>query len=236
MGLDTVELVMVVEETFDVSIPDEEAEKLRTVGDLYYWIAERIGAPGSSICPSSAAFYRLRRVLMRVWKIDRRVIRPATATSELVPLDGRRRAWAALEQELSWRLPNLRRPLWLSMVCWSILAGLWPITFLACFVNGLPASLFTSLVISECIVWVLLLWPVAELTRPLAVHLPPSCVTVRGLVDASVRSNYGIIGKQATGSYPQGEVWDRLRQIVAEQAGIPIEKVTEELDFVRDLA
>ena len=32
-SLDTVELVMAFEKEFDIEIPDEEAEKLRTVGD-----------------------------------------------------------------------------------------------------------------------------------------------------------------------------------------------------------
>jgi len=33
-SLDTVELVMAFEEEFDVEIPDEEAEKIRTVKDV----------------------------------------------------------------------------------------------------------------------------------------------------------------------------------------------------------
>jgi acyl carrier protein len=37
-SLDTVELVMAAEEEFEVSIPDEVAEKLRTVGDLVNWL------------------------------------------------------------------------------------------------------------------------------------------------------------------------------------------------------
>lgn len=32
-SLDTVELIMVFEEEFDLEIPDEEAEKIKTVGD-----------------------------------------------------------------------------------------------------------------------------------------------------------------------------------------------------------
>lgn len=32
-SLDTVELIMAFEEEFDIEIPDEEAEKIKTVGD-----------------------------------------------------------------------------------------------------------------------------------------------------------------------------------------------------------
>jgi acyl carrier protein len=37
-SLDTVELVMAFEEEFGMEIPDEEAEKLRTVGDAINYI------------------------------------------------------------------------------------------------------------------------------------------------------------------------------------------------------
>ncbi len=33
-SLDTVELIMKMEEDFEIEIPDEEAEKLKTVGDV----------------------------------------------------------------------------------------------------------------------------------------------------------------------------------------------------------
>lgn len=37
-SLDTVELVMALEEEFDTEIPDEDAEKIRTVKDVYDYI------------------------------------------------------------------------------------------------------------------------------------------------------------------------------------------------------
>ena len=37
-SLDTVELVMEFEDEFDMNIPDEEAEKIRTVGDAVKYI------------------------------------------------------------------------------------------------------------------------------------------------------------------------------------------------------
>lgn len=37
-SLDTVELIMAFEEEFDIEIPDEEAEQIRTVGDAIEFI------------------------------------------------------------------------------------------------------------------------------------------------------------------------------------------------------
>lgn len=41
-SLDLVELVMAFEEEFETEIPDEEAEKIRTVGDAVNYIKDRI--------------------------------------------------------------------------------------------------------------------------------------------------------------------------------------------------
>ncbi len=40
-SLDTVELVMAFEEAFDLEIPDEDAEKIRTVQDAVQYISAR---------------------------------------------------------------------------------------------------------------------------------------------------------------------------------------------------
>ncbi len=42
-SLDTVELVMAFEKEFDIDIPDEEAEKLQTVGDAMKYLNEKVG-------------------------------------------------------------------------------------------------------------------------------------------------------------------------------------------------
>lgn len=39
-SLDTVELIMALEEEFDVEIPDEKAEKIKTVGEAISYIQE----------------------------------------------------------------------------------------------------------------------------------------------------------------------------------------------------
>ncbi|WP_027718278.1 acyl carrier protein [Desulfovirgula thermocuniculi] len=41
-SLDIVELVMALEEEFDITIPDEDAEKIRTVGEAVKYIQDHI--------------------------------------------------------------------------------------------------------------------------------------------------------------------------------------------------
>jgi acyl carrier protein len=41
-SLDIVELVMALEEEFDLTIPDEDAEKIRTVGEAVRYIQEHL--------------------------------------------------------------------------------------------------------------------------------------------------------------------------------------------------
>jgi len=41
-SLDIVELVMAMEEKFDVEIPDDDAEKIQTIGDAISYLKERL--------------------------------------------------------------------------------------------------------------------------------------------------------------------------------------------------
>jgi acyl carrier protein len=41
-SLDTVELVMAFEEKFDIEIPDDDAEKMRTVGDAIEYLNSKL--------------------------------------------------------------------------------------------------------------------------------------------------------------------------------------------------
>ena len=42
-SLDTVELVMAFEDKFDIEIPDEDAEKMRSVGDAVEYLKTKLG-------------------------------------------------------------------------------------------------------------------------------------------------------------------------------------------------
>ena len=57
-SLDTVELVMAFEEEFSVEVPDEDAEKLQTVGDVVKYIEEKTAKKFSG----SAVFHEKTRL------------------------------------------------------------------------------------------------------------------------------------------------------------------------------
>jgi acyl carrier protein len=52
-SLDIVELVMELEEEFEITIPDEEAEKIKTVGQAIDYIEAKLKEKGSGGAPSS---------------------------------------------------------------------------------------------------------------------------------------------------------------------------------------
>ncbi len=43
-SLDVVELVMAIEETFDIVVPDEDVEGMQTIGDVETYLAGRVTA------------------------------------------------------------------------------------------------------------------------------------------------------------------------------------------------
>ena len=56
-SLDTVELVMALEEAFDIEIPDEAAEGIATVGDALKFIEEKKRLIKNAKVPSSSYYW-----------------------------------------------------------------------------------------------------------------------------------------------------------------------------------
>ncbi|MEM7758677.1 MAG: phosphopantetheine-binding protein, partial [Cyanobacteria bacterium P01_A01_bin.40] len=62
MGLDAVELLIKIEERFQTYIPDFEAEKITTVGELHYFLMQRIRRRDLSSCLTASIFYSIRQI------------------------------------------------------------------------------------------------------------------------------------------------------------------------------
>ena len=42
-SLDAVEIIMAIEDEFDIEVPDEDAEKFQNIGDIIRYVEEKIG-------------------------------------------------------------------------------------------------------------------------------------------------------------------------------------------------
>ena len=77
MGLDSVEIILAVEEEFGLEIPDAEAARMITVGDLQAFLVvelRRLGRPGVD---ADAIFERLRGIICRQLGVQPDVVMPA---------------------------------------------------------------------------------------------------------------------------------------------------------------
>lgn len=216
MGLDSVDLVLAVEEEFDLTISDAEASRCRTPGDIIAIITDRMLPTGRPTCRSQAAFHRLRRSLGSVLGVPRNAVKLNAPIDRWLPTHARRQAWDQLRTEVgSRRWPELKRPAWLQATLWSLAlaaggAGLtWqgPITAL-----GLAA--LAGIVATR-------------LTRPLADYLPAGLETVRSLVS--------YVPAPASAHWTRADVASRIREIVIEQLALNPAEYREDADFIRDL-
>lgn len=232
MGLDTVELVIRVEETFGIAIPDAEAETIVTMGDLRRYVVARLGLEESSRarsrCPSQLAFHRLRRALVEGLGVDRGLVRLATPMGALVASEGRREVWDRLAKALDVPLPRLVWPARVSNAfVIAFVFGVPAVAWLGIVAGVSPADGFAAGVILLIVLGLL----AAALAAPLATEVPPACATVRGAVGLVLFRALESIRDEVD----SGTIWDVLRQIVAEQAGVDAAGLTEATSFVGDL-
>jgi hypothetical protein len=96
MGLDLVEFTIAVEDAFRLTIPDADAERLRTPGELVEYLLERLVLADHPTCLDQRAFYALRRAAMAVFAKPRDAFRPNTKWDEVLPKGQRRRFWHSL--------------------------------------------------------------------------------------------------------------------------------------------
>jgi hypothetical protein len=238
MGLDVVELVMEIEEAFDIVIPDRDGERIRDLGDLYQFVLKQMGRRRGGPCLSSVTFYRVRRALVEAAGVERHGIAPQSRLEDLLPIGSRRWQWGQLRESLgSLSLAKLKRPA--KVIAGIALASLAFLGVAAGFLYGAAGVALWGGLIAVA-VWARLLIETALLTRatlqltaPLAVCFPREYVTVRDVVLDLLAHHYGLIASEVNPLGPVGpagndcEVWDALCRIIAENLGIDRTRLTE---------
>jgi acyl carrier protein len=230
MGLDAVELVLEIEEAFSIKIPDDEATRLVTVGDIHKFIVDNADVGiAPKVCLSAAAFYALRGAA-RSLGVTRR-LRPRDSTATLLPESNRRHFWQSLQATANLKFPNLRRPPWLVRlsICAVTMLAVW-IGFLTWRSMAVEIAAVMAVITSAAVAGAVLAW----VTAPFAVYPASNFKTLRGLAESILGLNFKALAERNDGART-ADVWVALRSIIVEQLGVSPDVVTPTASFVRDL-
>lgn len=232
MSLDLVELVMDIEKEFGLVIPDRDAERITTLGDLHQYLLRQRDLAGDSVCLSSALFYRARRALCEQLGHARRGVAPCTPLDDLVPRQGRRGHWRRLREALApFPVADLQRPAWL----WVNFGVAWLSLMLGALAGGLASCLLqqalypVALSLLAANVVCILAW---YATRPLAVCLPGG--TMAGLVRRTLGPDLDR-GQRALRCLNDRQVWDQMCQVIATQLRVDVARLKPESKLTDDL-
>ncbi len=113
MGLDFVEIVMEVEETFGMTFRSDEFGSIKTVGDFVSLIRSRIAAADTVACPSLSQFLRLRSLVREVAGKPELRIRPSHRLQSTLSNDEIRGLWQSMHERLGIYPDTLRLPRYL---------------------------------------------------------------------------------------------------------------------------
>ena len=218
MGLDGVELVMAVEERFAITISDEEATSIRTVGDLEHLVTTKVAVTDKASCLTQRAFHLLRRSAIACFGVNRREFKLDSAIDAFVPRHERRQEWVRFQKcvgALLW--PQLVRPreitVLLSVMTMAVASLVWWYT--AAVLNwGTVLQVLLSFAVA-----VAFGWGAAFLTRPLRTTVPQGYGQVRETAYYLVARNPQLLGTNHTAWSPD-EIWCSLRDVIIEQTAV----------------
>lgn len=106
MGLDSIELVMTVEDTFGIKIPNNECEQIGTVQQMADAVFEKIKIHPNEKCISQIVFYRIRQAFLELGN-ERLHVTPNTKIIDLLPTTDIQIHWEVLALKIGLKIPNL---------------------------------------------------------------------------------------------------------------------------------
>jgi acyl carrier protein len=107
MGLDTVELLITVEKHFDISISNNEAEKISTVQDFADYVYNKVSLNTSERCKSQLLFYKIKNHFIGHLDVSKDHFLPDAKIKDLLRHHDLQSAWNNIQKHLQLELPAL---------------------------------------------------------------------------------------------------------------------------------
>lgn len=230
MGMDSVELVLELEDQFRVELPDAECAEVRTVADLAAVVIRQLPRATAG-CPTARRFRRLQDDVAAATGMNRRDLRPRTPIADVFPPDEQRRRWAEMRAR-DQRVPRLTTTgtvdAWLLVATVAlIVAAIAVMVMAAAKLGAVPALLLGLLTIAAGTT--VLRWVHAHWAR----KFPAGCHTLGDLARITMPPRIPT-EPGARLSFEQ-DVLSRVRHIVAEQFGRSPEHVEPSHRLIEDL-
>jgi acyl carrier protein len=230
MGLDSVEILMKVEDTFRIKIPDQEAEQILTVGDFHNTVWRHLSGKHSDKCKSQLLFYKLRKSFADTFNFSPQQLTPDTSPEEIFPITNRRQAYLNFADTANLKFPDLvlTKP-WTKVLTTfgfaTILGGL--ITSLI-LINLFDFSKWTLLIPVVSIILTIFL---SSLLNPKRTKIKE--ITIREFTQHTLALNYStLIISEGTN---RQEIENVINDIIADMAGLDLEVISSEKKIADDL-
>jgi acyl carrier protein len=240
MGLDGVEMVMKVEETFDIAIENSEAEQIVAPGQLIELVLSKVGRTDHAACLTQRAFHRLRASLTRRMGFDRKEIKPETKLASLFPRATRKADARRMETDLGMRRKlDFFRPSWLTS--WLVGSTFFGGVAVGVFIKWRPISsaslpldlAFGSPIVAGALFMIFFGWAGFFMTRWMAVEFEPAVKTVGDLSRWIVATSPEVVGAPP-GAWSREQVEEVVRRIVIDTLGCE-KQYRADARFVEDL-
>lgn len=231
MGLDAVEIVMAIEDAFDIRIEDSEAEQLITPRDVINLVALKTSLSQAKDCLTQRAFNRLRSGLVRHGGQKRAEIKPKAKVGELISRRSRRQVVRLILDDVGVATdPRFVRPGWLiGLICFGSLA----IGISVVFLFRSWGTLIDNPIVIVPFIAVVSAWLALRLTAGMRYELDSSVATIGGLSRWLAARGPSFIAVEP-GKWSREQIVERVREIVVDQLGCE-KAYREDARFVQDL-
>lgn len=215
---------MEIEQAFDIRMPDEECEKVYTVGDLQELVLKYINGSSVESCASSFVFYKLRRSFENVFGTTKAEFAPQVQLESIVPVKNRKTSWNDLQTHSGFQLPELEKPNWYTNI--QLLFGF--VSIVVVITSMMTGSVLQTL--GYLIGFGVFFYVIAKATEPLRKYLP---FNVGETVVKTRNLNFKQISKERQTS--ANEIKSIVAHIIANKLGVDIIEVTAEAILTDDL-
>jgi acyl carrier protein len=230
MGLDSVEILMKVENTFGIRIPNQEAQHILTVRDLHDTAWRQFSDRHNCKCKSQAIFYKLRTSAYKNFDFPRISFKLETSPEDVFPRLNRRNQYLYLKDVLDLKFPKLvlskTWSIFLTAFGFMLITGLLVLAFILTNFFNYNSWMFLMPVFG--IIITILISSMLESKRTV-INAP----TIKGFTQQVLALNYSKLATET--GVNRKEMETVINHIIADMAGLHSEEVTPEKRISDDL-